>query len=376
MLELLWFIILATRYVHCRHIPNLSSITTDHPDVENIVNDLFKNIKTKQSVVFSSNETIPESQGLIKALSNKTSNYVLDIETVKNGKDKRLINLKFFAYPRHSTMYFILKKANNNGTFDEMKDFLRDVSDLSPVVTRPRCLLILYGRIRGMARHLYDKAIRNFLDYAWSLKFLDLKIAHFISWDHPIIFYLNPYRNEFFKFRYDQNSTSTLFPKKLVDAKNYTINNYILSLTNATCIYRDKNGEIEMYILPNHDWFIYLKHFLAYTNIKIHWDVVWLPLMVTSFLGTGVLKMLSQNEVSSSSITFFHSGNSSMVRGVETSRFFEYVRFDLYVPPITTSKFQFPWEIFETALSFAATVFLYFTASRIIQWPGRLPRTN
>lgn len=368
----MWFLTLALHLVHGRRKFNPPLHMTEHPDMEKMVNCVFGGIRSQQSVIFTHNDTIPESRALIKALANKTTTYVLDVENVKNGTDRRLIQLKFFTYPRHSTMYFVLKRSKGKSTFDEVENLIREIGELSPVVTRPRCLLILYDRIRSMPQRLYHKFIQSVLDFAWSMKFLDFTIAHFFSEYHPMIFHMNPYRNEFVKFQFNNESASMFFPRKLVNAKNYTVEIKLGLLTNGSCIYTNKNDEIEMFILGKENWFIYLKQFFDYTGISVDWDVNRVPLIFAPVLRRAFVKSLSMNQCPAFATTFFQSGNRSAIDQIETSRFFEFERFDLLVPPITTARFQFPWEIIETGVSFLGMILTYYISTRIMN----LPRAN
>lgn len=120
----------------------------------------------------------------------------------------------------------------------------------------------------------------------------------------------------------------------------YTIASFALRPVRASVKHR--NGEVEMHVLAVQNWFIYLKQFADCTKINIRWKVVPLGWLAGASMRAAHVKFVSINMAPSSTATISHSGNYSMVENVETTRIFEYERFKIIVPIITTSEFQFP----------------------------------
>lgn len=348
----------------CKYPSRLSTRQFDLRTAKTIVTNAFIDITSKQSICFTHNESIVESHALIKSLSNQTSNYIIDIQTFQQGKKQKSFNLTLFAYPRHSTMYFILKKGNGGKLFDEVKDILRNFDQLSPVVTRPRCALVIYGRILGLSKQNLDKALEDLLQNAWDMKFLDFTIIHILSSKNPVIYYLNPFENLIVNFSLTVHSNSTLFPNKLINVKNYTIHIPIPHVYNGTCVFRDKNGDLEHFLMTKADTFIFVKQFFDYTKIRVVWDVQNMSFMVFMVVYPVWLSRLSKNTITMLPMSFQRFGNHSLIKQVETSRYFDFADQQIFVPNIKTSKFSFPFELLETSLLFGSIIFSFYIISR------------
>lgn len=250
----------------------------------------------------------------------------------------------------------------------KLKKILRDLDQLSPVVTRPRCVLIIYGRISGITKQNFDKALEDLFRNAWYMKFLDFTIVHILPRRYPVIRYLNPFQNLIVNFSLTTNSTSTLFPNKLKNVKNHTMRVPVPHIYNGTCVFRDKNGELEHFLFIKADFYIFLKQFFDYTNIGVIWDVEEMSYMIFTVTYTGWLRQLSRNGLSVLPVWFQRFGNRSLSKQVEVSRYFHFSGQEIFVPNIKTSKFNFPFELLETSLLFAAIIFSFYIVARALRF--------
>lgn len=64
-----------------------------------------------------------------------------------------------------------------------------------------------------------------------------------------------------------------------------------------------------------------------------------------------------------------HIGNSTFVKRVETSRYFEWYEFEVFVLNIKSSKIRIPWTILETGVLFAGIILTYYAVCRILKFP-------
>lgn len=354
-INILWLATLFFHLVDCR-LPISNRLIP-----QRIINNLFEEIRSQQSVLFTSNdEIIPESQALIQALSHRTSNYIVNVA------HSRSIGLKFFSYPRHSTLYFILKKGDDKKLFVNAQDVLWKIGELSSVVTRPRCLMIIYGRLLGIRKDDYHKAVVKLLNYAWSLKFLDFTIIHLISRRLPMIFYLNPFQSNAVNFQNTDTFNSSLMPKKLVNCSNYTVHVPLIMIKDISCLFKDKNGKVENYAMNDKNVFVFLKQFFEYTQINVLWDLYTFPRLAGVMFVRRLIKQLAKNKSQFLFFYYAHFGNSSLVNQVETSRYFEWMRYEIFVPNIKSSEIQIPWIFLETGSLFTSIVLTHLLTSLLL----------
>lgn len=66
-----------------------------------------------------------------------------------------------------------------------------------------------------------------------------------------MIFFQNPFCNEFFKFQFGSNATSALLSQKLANAENYSVSVRLVALSNESCIFRDQTAGLEMQFFCN-----------------------------------------------------------------------------------------------------------------------------
>lgn len=204
--------------------------------------------------------------------------------------------------------------------YDQATNIWQMIEGLSPVVIRPKCLLIFYGIMYGIKNHGFRKAVHKLLYFAWSLKLLDFTILHLILKKDERFFYLGPFKNRFLNFQLNDNPTSVLFPNKLVGVQNFTIPSKLLHLVNRPCICNIRKGNLEMYLSSERHFVIFLKQFFQYTGIKVLCKLVNCSAIMCGLLHLRYFEQLSTNELSMYLGPLFLVGNNSLIKQVETSR--------------------------------------------------------
>lgn len=140
----------------------------------------------------------------------KSPIIVLDL---KNVSSSRSLKMPIFRNPRQSSIYIIFQSDLSNNTFD----ILNNLVEISPIPTRPKCLLILSNNQSN------NTAEKEILNYSWELKFLDFTILK-IRKNYCINFKnYNPFTKNYGSGCL--TNINSAFPDKLRDVKkhNFTV---------------------------------------------------------------------------------------------------------------------------------------------------------
>lgn len=179
-----------------------------------IIHTALYNLKPRHITIFANSSTRvnkEKSDYLFRGLANKIPAILIDLNHIRISGDNRSLQIPVLQYPRPSTIYVLLLQNEDNEVFD----MLNNLITISPIPTRPKCLLIIYS-----GKDWSELKVRRILRHAWTLKFLDFSIIR-IDTNHTAFFNYNPF-SKVYSTRY-LNTISEIFPDKLNDVNEYPL---------------------------------------------------------------------------------------------------------------------------------------------------------
>lgn len=180
---------------------------------EILFNKMYQDIKPYQITVFT-NDTFVKNYSDIHVFLGGIPKLTIDLFTAHNNANQSLLNLSVLKYPRNSNLFIILEHDDNDFVFEKMRSILNYFVQLSPVPTKPKCLLLLFSD-----NILFQNYSGKILQYAWNLKFLDFTILKIQENNNSSMFSYNPFSNI-----YDQKVLewdTVIFPDKLYNMHQY-----------------------------------------------------------------------------------------------------------------------------------------------------------
>ncbi|KAJ8679238.1 hypothetical protein QAD02_015025 [Eretmocerus hayati] len=195
--------------------------------LDTLVTRTSSQFKHSQTVIFTNgneDNDIPQQNSIIARLMRESSLIAVKLQKITEHEKNRLFGLSIFQYPRSIALYVILLRDHNSKALSEtVTNILELIINLSPVPTRPRCMLMLFNRDSDILKTEYDY-LNKILVSAWKLKFLDFTIVKISektgNMQKPIIYYYNPFTGVIHSE--NLNSTTAIFPDKLIDMNNYS----------------------------------------------------------------------------------------------------------------------------------------------------------
>ena len=146
------------------------------------------NWKIRQIIMFtnsSNTNCAKEKQLLFLQIVREIGVVMMDIDK-QQIENKLILRKPALLLTSSSALIIVLEK----NAHQQLKNVLEYFSMISPVAPRPKCLVIIYDKISG-------NKVRENLEYAWRLKFLDMTVLVLKSCQNnqPNIYYFNPFNN-------------------------------------------------------------------------------------------------------------------------------------------------------------------------------------
>lgn len=182
-----------------------------------IIQEMINTYKLHHLTIFMNNSLdINEEQShyFLQDIVNQIPRVVIDLTEIKSNGDNRSIEMPGFQNPRETTVYVILQ--DEEPSLEEMYGTLDNVVAISPISTRPKCLLILND-----GKGFSVETSKQILHYAWYLKLLDFTLLNVVTADNVTYFNYNPFM-ETYNTGYLE-SMINIFPDKLDNMINYTV---------------------------------------------------------------------------------------------------------------------------------------------------------
>lgn len=279
---------------------------------------------------------------------SKTPSIIINIEGTKTTNDNRSLTMPILQNPRNSTIFIIYVDANE---FEKsVWNILDDLVNISPIPTRPKCLLILTEN-----GDLSVKNIQKALDYAWFLKFLDFTVLKIDDSNKIVYSNFNPF-TQVYEIKC-LNLESEIFPDKLLDVKNYPLTIPVYS--NEPYMQIKGEGENLKVHGTNMDYIQVISQKMNFNNHYIQH-----PSNASTLLR--LRSQLEKNEINLIPITFFIS-SFNYRRNIVFGRFVETKNLAVVVPIKRVSRFYFSFKIFLCFLSFPVYILIFRSYAKIFK---------
>lgn len=239
----------------------------------NLIQEMIQKYDLHQLTIFTdnlSNVNEKPQNYLFQNIVNQIPIMVINLTKVKSTADNRSLEMPVFQNSRTSTVYVILQDKTSNN-LKKIYNTLDDFIAISPISTRPKCLLILYNTDNDWS----ENRLKQILRYAWSLKFLDFSILNILTVDHVIYANYNPFMES-----YSMDSLGTgidIFPDKLNNMNNYSLKIPYIQTPPILLFHQKSNGDI---VAGNGSSYMFLNtlsrklnfilNFIIIDNFKIH----------------------------------------------------------------------------------------------------------
>ena len=190
--------------------------------IDAAIHQIISKPKISQLIVFlniSDNVNLAEKNIVYKKIIQQTPVMSINLAKVFVNEDAKFLKLTALYYPRTSSVYVILQWNDEHNFYtDQLMGMLNTFVDLSPVETRPKCLVILFSESDSCV----SEKVRKILLKAWDLKFLDFSIL-IVHQGYPFICTFNPFTKDFHSTYF--KSTTQVFPDKLsnLNGNNITL---------------------------------------------------------------------------------------------------------------------------------------------------------
>lgn len=187
---------------------------------------------------------------------------MIDLIRIHKRGYNRSLEIPVFNNPRASTVYVILQDQELN--LEKVYNIIDNFVTISPIPTRPKCLLILYNN-----QDWLEVELKQILRYAWSFKFLDFSIMIIHSVNHIIILNYNPFMEIYNMNIYNANDSGSvidIFPDKMTNMNNYSLQLPVYNAAPYLLVQKTSNGEM----IINGSKYAYLETFSKKLNFYLH----------------------------------------------------------------------------------------------------------
>lgn len=288
---------------------------------QQMVNEIINQVRPHQIVNFIPKFVQYQHLQIFKVICAKIPTYTIYL---RNLSLNSTINWTFLLKPRSSSLYLVLDNfRDEQSSSRNLIEVLEIIIKFPSQAQRPKVLVILFAE---EVEVYFTKKFKIFFDYAWSLKFLDVTIILARNNESPVVLTFNPFENII-----NVNSEAErflLFPDKLVNVHNYSIDLHVADVTRFLEI--KKNDRREIIDIVNVYYSEFIKPFLTHLNFHINF-VEDGEKNIMNYLENSVKKLSVE---SNSFVPFFWPHTAS---GKEHAKFvetkcFEFLDYQIFVP--------------------------------------------
>lgn len=216
----------------------------DMSGAEYMIHKTVYNLKPRHVIVFM-DRTVMKVTGkysnfFFRGLASEIPTTVIDLIEMKNARDNRSLKMPIFRNPRSSSIYMLLQnEGSENLDFKQISNILDNLVTISPIATRPKCLLVFYSDTEWSKLE-----VKRIMQYAWSLKFLDLSIIKIETTNRVASLNYNPF-SETYSASYLE-TVPDVFPDKLINVNAYPLKLPIFHAPPFVIIRNKSNEKIEI----------------------------------------------------------------------------------------------------------------------------------
>ena len=159
----------------------------------------------------------PETMKLLQMFEENIPTMIIDLAAMNQIGDNRTLVSPVFNNPQYVTIYTIFYQNSTIYQRIDLQEYIDLFVRISPSVSRPHCLVILFREYR----HL-----ESVLKYAWSKNFFDFTVIQINTFDEKmseriLVRYYNAFFNSFISEPY--NSAVPIFPDKLATGNGFEL---------------------------------------------------------------------------------------------------------------------------------------------------------
>lgn len=244
-----------------------------------------------------------------------------------------------FTKSGETVIFFIfheIKRSDNSTYIVDLRYFFHAISQLSPTIRRPKCLIIILSE-----KMIFYKKLQEILYYSWTMKFLDVTILTYIENSEiggigPIKHHYNPFIEDYYNGTWDFKST--LFPNKLLNMNGYPIKMCMYHFppyVNITA--RNHDGSVKHVDGINYIYTTLLSRFLNFSMIH----VVELNFETAAEFIEASKKLLDNDTINMMPIPMF-SSIFNYRQHFEASIHIHYIKFVAFVPILPRMRVVLP----------------------------------
>lgn len=316
-------------------------------ELSKIINEL----KPHHVTIFTNRSVNSSHDTYVRNIISETPSIVTDLNVTEIGSNPLYTQL--FQNPRPRTIYNLFMKE-----FDLQKVYflLDKLARLSPIQTRPKCLLTFSTANQNLSLNLLKKVLHR----AWSLKFLDFTIIVVDATGSNFFFNWNPFTDV-----YNGGSlrdVNNLFPDKAININKHALK--ILAFHIPPFVEIDNQGNNTIKVSGIH-YSTYLKTIERKLNAGFNFTMT-SQSSTNSFIESTLMK-LKENNVDMSLIPMnVHARlfNKSVVTGYPIG----FSKLTAVVPVITKFKYDVPLDSLIFVLSFPTVLAIFLIIAYVLKF--------
>ena len=209
--------------------------------IKPIINKITSDFKFYQIVIITNTTPPNDVNFLFYVFLSEVPTININLAKINQSSENQLKALPSLHYPRETSFYImILSDEDNKSIYLEAKHMLHFFVQLSQKSPRPHCFVIYFNK-----KNSIESKLNKIFWLAWSQIFLEFTILE-VKYDGlPAILIYNPFTDTYTKQNFTHLSMKQIFPDKLKNVYNYSLNILAFEYLPFIKIIRDSQGQVQ-----------------------------------------------------------------------------------------------------------------------------------
>ena len=327
---------------------------------QSLVNRISYQLHPYRVVVFINNTTT-HNDILCQRILHNLPSITIDLGKMAITANNKSLSSPILRYPTPSTLYIISESQDDDDRnyIGRLKNTLNAIVEASPILPRPKCLIIFHSKSLSFQDHL-----ESVLVYAWSQQFLDFTIVIATANSQPLMFNYNAFTNMFYKRTLTAHMW--LFPYKLRNMWAHPLKIPAIELPPYLYPIRDSSGKV---VGMEGMSYQYVKIFSEVMNFTVDF-VTGAEDSVLRANFSVIFKKLYTNEIDM--LTFPFNVRSIMYEFRDwllMGKLFLNTNYVIVVPIVPLLRVDIPLEIMICIPLLAIIIFIYVVSAKLLRFP-------